>query len=157
MAEALLIRTPSGALAPADEDSRNLIGSLKVGAPIRAKLAKARNIKFHRKAFSLFKLAFDLWEPGDTLEYKGQRVEKSFDGFRKDITILAGFYKAAYNVRGEVRLEAESLSFSSMSEDRFEQVYRAVLNVVWKRVLQQAGYKSVEDVDAAVEELLRYE
>ena len=39
MAEALLIRTPSGALAPADEDSRNLIGSLKVGAPIRAKLA----------------------------------------------------------------------------------------------------------------------
>jgi len=157
MAEAVLFRTPSGALAPADEESRALIETLKVGAGVKAKLTRTRSLPFHRKGFALFKLAFDAWEPGDTKEYKGVVVAKDFDRFRKDITILAGFYKATYNVRGEVRLEAESLSFASMSEERFEQVYRAVLNVVWKRVLQQAGYGSVEDVDRVVEELLRYE
>ena len=35
-----------------------------------------RNVKFHRKAFSLFKLAFDVWEPVTPLEYKGQPVER---------------------------------------------------------------------------------
>lgn len=40
MTEALLVRTPSGALAPADDDSRNLIASLKVGQPVRAKLSQ---------------------------------------------------------------------------------------------------------------------
>lgn len=156
-AEAVLVRTPSGALAPADDEARELISRLKVGAPVRAKLVQARNLKFHKKMFSLFKLAFDCWETDDTQEYKGQRVEKDFNRFRKDITVLAGFYKATYNVRGEVRLEAESLSFASMSEDRFSQVYKAVLNVVWKRVLQQAGYKSEADVERTIEELLRYE
>ena len=156
-AEALLFRTPSGSLAPADDESRALIETLKIGAPVRAKLARARNLQFHRKVFALFKLAFDSWEPGDTKEYKGRHVEKNFDRFRKDLLILAGFYKATYNIKGDVRLEAESISFASMSEDRFQQVFKAVLNVVWKHVLQQAGYKSEADVERVVEELLRFE
>ena len=73
------------------------------------------------------------------------------------MTILAGFYKAVYNARGEVRLEAESLRFSSMSEERFEEVFNAVLNVVWSRVLKAAGYASVEDVEEVIEELLRFD
>jgi hypothetical protein len=152
-----MIKSPSGSLIPASEDAAEMLRKIKSGSYVSAEVKFARNYKFLKKAFSLFKLAFDVWDPGDTLEYKGAQVQKSFDGFRKDITILSGFYKATYNVRGEVRLEAESLSFASMSEDRFELVYKSVLNVVWKRVMRQAGYGSIEEVDRVVEELLRYE
>lgn len=155
--DVVLVKTPNGALAPADEEARALIEKLKAGQGVRATIRRARNVKFHRKAFALFKLAFDVWEPVEPLEYKGVPVAKDFDRFRKDMTILAGFYKAVYNARGEVRLEAESLSFAAMSEERFETVFRAVLTVVWNRVLKAAGYASEEEVERVVNELMRFD
>lgn len=153
----MLVKTPAGALAPVDSDARELIERLKAGQGVRATIRRARNVRFHRKAMALFRLAFDVWEPMTPLEYKGLPVAKDFERFRKDMVILAGFYKPVYNARGELRLEAESLSFSSMGADRFEQVFRAVLNVVWNRVLRAAGYASEEDVESVLEELLRFD
>ena len=73
------------------------------------------------------------------------------------MTILAGFYKAVYNARGEVRLEAENLSFASMDDERFEQVCRAVPAVVWNRVLRAKGYASEEEEERIVNRLLEFE
>jgi hypothetical protein len=64
---------------------------------------------------------------------------------------------ARVNGSGELRLEAESLSFSSMDDERFEQVFRAVLTVVWDRVLKAAGYASEEEVERVVNELMRFD
>lgn len=157
MTELVLVKTPGGALAPADEEARALVEKLKAGQGVRATIKRARNVRFHRKAFALFKLAFDVWEPETPQTHKGEAVSKDFDRFRKDMTILAGFYKAVYNARGEVRLEAESLSFASMAEDRFEKVFRAVLNVVWNRVLRNAGYETEAEVERVVDELMRFD
>ena len=153
----MLVKTPGGALAPVDAEAREMVDKLKLGQGIQASVRRARNVRFHRKGMALFRLAYDVWEPLTPLEYKGLPVAKDFERFRKDMTILAGFYKAVYNARGEVRLEAESLRFSSMSEERFEEVFNAVLNVVWSRVLKAAGYASVEDVEEVIEELLRFD
>lgn len=153
----MLVKTPSGALAPADEAARELVGKLKTGQWVRATVRRARNVRFHRKAFALFKLAFDAWEPVTPLEYKGMPVAKDFDRFRKDMTILAGFYKPVFNAHGEIRLEPESLSFSAMDENRFETVFKAVLNAVWDRVLRAAGYASKADVERVINELMRFE
>lgn len=153
----MLVKTPGGALAPVDAEAREMVDKLKLGQGIQASVRRARNVRFHRKGMALFRLAYDVWEPLTPLEYKGLPVAKDFERFRKDMTILAGFYKAIYNARGEVRLEAESLRFSSMSEERFEEVFNAVLNVVWSRVLKAAGYASVEDVEEVIEELLRFD
>lgn len=134
-----VLKSPAGALIPASEEASDLLRKIKVGTALSVEIKRIRNYKFHKKMFALFKLAFDVWEPETPQTYKGEAVSKDFDRFRKDMTILAGFYKAVYNARGEVRLEAESLSFASMAEDRFEKVFRAVLNVVWNRVLRNAG------------------
>ena len=152
----MLVKTPGGALAPVDAEAREMVDKLKLGQGIQASVRRARNVRFHRKGMALFRLAYDVWEPLTPLEYKGLPVAKDFERFRKDMTILAGFYKAVYNARGEVRLEAERLRFSSMSEERFEEVFNAVLNVVWSRVLKAAGYASVEDVEEVIEELMRF-
>lgn len=150
------IKSSSGALVPGSEATTEAMRGYKTGAPLFVEVKRIRNYKFHRKAFALFKLAFDHWElPG--IEYKGQPVEKDFDRFRKDMTILAGFYRPVYNARGEVRLEAESLSFANMSEERFSLVYRAVMGVVWDRVLRHAGYASEAEVENVVNQLMSFD
>lgn len=156
MTELVLTRSPSGALVPADAPSAEFIARLKVGAGLRGEFKRQRNPKFHRKAFALLQFAFDLWD-APALEYQGQPVEKNFDRFRRDIVILAGFFKQTVNLRGDVRLEAESLSFANMDEDRFSEVYAAILNVVWTRVLKSKGYGTAAEVDRVVAELLRFE
>ena len=153
----MLVKTPGGALAPVDAEAREMVDKLKLGQGIQASVRRARNVRFHRKGMALFRLAYDVWEPLTPLEYKGLPVAKDFERFRKDMTILAGFYKPVYNVRGELRLEAESLSFSSMDDERFEQVFRAVLTVVWDRVLKAAGYASEEEVERVINELMRFD
>lgn len=156
MTDLVLIKTPSGQLAPADPQAAEYIAKLKLGAALKGKFTKARNPRFHRKAFALFQLAFEAWEPAE-LSYKGQVVAKDFDRFRKDLTILAGFYDAVTNIRGEVRLEAKSLSFGSMDDEEFAKVYAAILDVIWQKVLRDAArYKSAAEVDAVVVQLLGY-
>jgi hypothetical protein len=146
----------SGTLAPADTETSAFIAKLKFGQGVTADVKRARNILFHRKMFALFKLAYELWD-APKLEYKGQQVAKNFDRFRKDVTVLAGFYEAVTNFRGEVRLEAKSLAFHAMGEAEFEDVYNAVLGVMWVRILKAVGYKTPEAVDVVVQELLRFE
>ena len=156
MTDLVLMKTAGGALVPCDPAATDYIAKLKTGQGIKAACKKARNPRFHRKVFSLFGLAFDLWDAPE-LEYKGQKVAKEFNQFRKDLTVLAGFYDASVNLRGEVRLAAKSLRFASMDEETFTQVYAAILNAVWQRVLKSAGYETPERVDQIVEELLRYD
>lgn len=156
MTELALAKTPTGALIPMDAPSAAFLQALKTGAGLRGEFKRMRNPKFHRKAFALFGLAFDTWDAPE-LEYAGRPVAKNFNRFRKDLTILAGYYEAVTNLRGEVRLEAKSLSFGAMGEEEFEQVYRSVLAVIWDKVLRAKGYTSPSEVDRVVEELLRFE
>ena len=152
-----VIKSQTGMLSPASEEDACFLRKVKTGAVLSVEIKQTRNYKFLKKAFALFKLAFDVWEPVTPLEYKGLPVAKDFDRFRKDMIILAGFFKAVYNVRGELRLEADSLSFASMDEERFEQVFRAVLTVVWNRVLRAAGYDSEQEVERVINELARFD
>ena len=88
----MLVKTPGGALAPVDAEAREMVDKLKLGQGIQASVRRARNVRFHRKGMALFRLAYDVWEPLTPLEYKGLPVAKDFERFRKDMTILAGFY-----------------------------------------------------------------
>ena len=85
-------------------------------------------------------MGFGLWEelcPRHT--YKGEIVQPDFNKFRRDVTILAGFSKPVVNVRGELRLEAESIAFGNMTEERFEALYSATINVLLHKVLAGSG------------------
>jgi hypothetical protein len=152
MTELVLIKTPSGALVPADPQASEYIAKLKMGSGIKAKVTKHNNVAFHRKLFALFNVAFDAWEPGEK-EYKGQKIEKNFNQFRNDLTVLAGFYETTITLRGEVRLVAKSLSFEKMDQDEREALYSAVINVVLAKIL--TNY-SRENLDRVVEQVLAF-
>lgn len=149
MKELVLTKAPGGALIPVDPQAADYIAKLKLGAGVTATVKLHRNPRFHRKFMALLNLAFDAWEPVEAT-YKGQVVGKNFDQFRRDITVLAGYYEMAVNLKGETRLTAKSISFANMDEAEFADLYNAACNVILKRVL--TNY-SRDDLDAVMDRL----
>lgn len=156
MTEIVMIKTAGCSLAPVAQDGVDWLSALKLGSGVRVSVKKSRNPKFHRKAFALFKLAFDAWDAPE-VEYKGEPVSKSFDQFRKDITVLAGHRDVVINLKGHVRVTAKSLSFSEMDEEDFAVVYKSILNVVWRKFLSQKGYKTEAEIERVVAQLMGFD
>ena len=131
-----LRRIPQGFVPDTDEDWE-ACSRFKLGAVVKADVVNPRNLRFFRKWFALVKVGFDLWEEtGVAAIYKGEQIRPSFDRFRKDVTILAGFHHAVINVNGELRLEADSIAFGSMDEDTFENLYNATLTTIVHKVMR---------------------
>ena len=124
------------------------INNLEVGEIVDFEAIFPRNGKFHRKFFGLLNFAFSAWEPDRVNKsYKGQPVTKNFTRFRKDVLVQAGFYDQTFDLDGNMKLEAQSISFASMDDIEFEQVYSAVADVILQKVLiTYAGRDELDDV-----------
>lgn len=152
MAEIVLAKTPGGALVPVDPAGVEYISKLKIGAGVNVSIKRHNNLAFHRKMFALANLAYEAWEPGQ-LEYKGIPIEKNFDQFREDITILAGFYYTRVRLNNEIRFIAKSWSFGSMEDDEKERLYNGIINVILSRILT---HYTRADLDEVVEKVLAF-
>lgn len=158
MAELFLRKTPSNRLIPIDQEGEELIKSYKDGQDIRCKITKARNVKFHRKYFALLNHAFDCFEPTDIevpahISAHGITPEKNFERFRKDLTILAGFYDATIRVNGEIRMEAKSIAFGSMKQEEFDELYSKTIDVILRYILK--NYER-EELELVVDEIMGF-
>lgn len=151
-----LIVTTTG-YTPADEEAIAIRRKYhKAGALVTADVKVPRNGKFQRKYFALMHMAFDYWEQPTDREYKGRPIEKNFERFRHDVTIMAGFYEAVWNLRGEMRLEPKSVAFDRMAEEDFDTLYNATIDVLLKMVLDAKGF-SRADVDKMVSDIMRFD
>jgi len=131
----LLFTKGTTGLLPACEEATEWLRKKKSGATMLVEPREMRNGAFFRKWWALVKLGYDYWsESAATLEFKGQPVLPDFDRFRKDVTISAGFYRPVANLKGEVRIEPESLKWASMTEERFSKLYDATIQVLLTRV-----------------------
>jgi len=156
MAELLMVRLPTGGFAPATDEDAEMIRKIKAGSMVRVEVRQIRNYKFLQKFFTLAKYAFDIWtETIEPQEYRGVQVEPNFDRFRKDLIIMSGRFDAVYNARGEVRVEAKSISFANMSEDEFETLYSDVINVILKKILTSSTMTE-DQLRDHVDTVLRY-
>jgi hypothetical protein len=134
--ELCLSKLPSGALAPVRDEDVEQLQKVRSGATLRCKVTQMRNGRFFRKWWVLAKYAYDLWsENVPTIEHRGQRVQPDFERFRKDLIILAGHYHPVFNIRGEMRVEADSLRWDRMDEQTFERLYSQTINAILTRVL----------------------
>lgn len=150
----------SYALMAAHESDLEAIKKLPAHQPVRVKVTRIRNVDHHRKYFALLNYAFDVWEPNPVIGVApaclpiDMEIEKNFNRFRKDITILSGFYDASYRINGDVRLEAKSISFASMDQDEFEQLYDKTIDVIIKHVLR--NYTG-DELRAVVEQIQEFD
>lgn len=155
----LLFTKGVSGLVPACEEAAEWYRKKKLGATILVDPREPRNGSFHRKYFALLDMAFDYWaDSAKTLEYKGQSVLPDKERFRKDCIILAGFYRPVANIKGEVRIEAESLKWASMTEERFTQLYEATIRVLLARVFNGQVCKAwtESELRAVVEQVLSF-
>ena len=100
----------------------------------------------------MLNVAFEAWEPG-IKQYKDEIAQKNFDRFREDVLILAGFCSVTYAINGDVKMLADSISFGSMDQEKFEEVYSKVVDVILKHILKNY---TRDDLDNVVNEILSF-
>lgn len=152
MTSIVLTKAAGGGLVPIDQQAIDFLAKLKLGAGVTVEIKRHRNPAFHRKYFALLNLAYEAWEPV-AATYKGEAVGKNFAQFRNDVTVLAGHFEMAVNLRGETRLTAKSISFGSMGQDEFESLYSATVNVILSRILTTY---TPEDLDRVIDQILGF-
>jgi len=101
---------------PSDYDKMK---KLKAGELLKCKISQPRNLKFHRKLMALVNCV-----------YENQMVFKNVDHLRKELTIAAGFYEVYTDLEGNEKKEAQSISFASMAQDEFNELYERFMDVV---------------------------
>lgn len=148
----------NGMFLPSSESDAEIISALPNGEMYRVKIEKPRNSKFHRKYFALLDILFDLFNP-PPVEFAGsvfrepQIVLKNRERFRKDIAIACGHYDLVVNIKGEVRAEAKSISFSKMDEVEFAQLYSRTIDYGLKKI---AVDKTRDQLEAWVQSILDF-
>lgn len=147
-----IFRKAAGALYPAEPESEGIVSTLKEGALVNAKIVRSRNLQFHRKFFALLNHGFEAWNP-EPITYRGQVARRNFDEFRRDVTIIAGYYTVEHGLDGKPKIRPKSISFGSMGDDEFEKLYSACLNVILESVL--TNYTR-EDLDQVVDQILAF-
>lgn len=128
----------------------------KPGMVVTADVKVPRNNRFHRKYFALLKIAYEQWEPPTDETFRGVPIEKEFERFRHDVTIMAGFFTPVWNLKGEMRIEPKSISFDSMDDDKFEVLYSKTIDVLLKMILSERGFTK-ETVDDLVGQVLEFD
>lgn len=114
-----LIKNENGTLSPAYDSDREQLEKHKINEIREYQSKGIRNVKFHRKFFALINMVFS-----------NQDVYKNIDHLRSDLIVAAGFYDVTYDFHGTEVLRPKSISFASMDQDEFENLYSRVLDAV---------------------------
>ena len=128
-----LVKHPGGVFSPAHETDLERLQRFKNGEQYTAEIKLTRNPAFHRKVFAFFNFCFAHWN-ADRTPLANADEATQFDRFRKDLTILAGFYEQTVRLNGDIRTEAKSLAYSNMDPDEFERCYKSLINAAIKHV-----------------------
>jgi len=153
MADKFFIKISPELLRTADAEAVNYLSRIKVNSPVLMSAKAIRNSKFHRKMLALLRFAFDNKEfkKGN---YLGQEVEISFDRFRSDMVVWAGFFRHVANIKGEVRYEADSISYEHCDQEKAERIYSALLDVVGTRLFN--GNYTRDQLDEITDKYLNF-
>ena len=117
-----VVKTPNGIIKPAYDSDHEYFKKMPVNEVFEIEYKKQRNVKFHRKFFALLKLA-----------YENQSDYRLMEDLRRDLLITSGNYTEVVNkITGEVFKVADSISFSSMDNVKFNEVYESVKEVIVK-------------------------
>lgn len=129
-----LIRTGFGFLFASDDDAERA-RKIKAGVAVTADVKIFRNVKLHRKFWALVHTAWEFLN-----EQQQEFFHNSVDGFRNTLTLAAGYYDTVYSVaRREWVQIPKSIAFDKMTEAEFDQLYEAVVGVIFKLFLNRVN------------------
>ena len=118
-----LVKTSMGLSPYTDEDAIEL-RQVGIGDILQAKALDQRNVQHHRKFFALIRVVYD------NMPEQFDRHFPTQDDLRHELIKRAGFYKEYIDLKGNKQYRADSISFDSMGQKRFDELYNKVLDVV---------------------------
>ena len=151
MAEILLIKR-CGVLMPASEADTETLANITEGETVRADIKRPRNVAYHRKYFALLDVLFNIFDP-EPVSHKGEIAIKNRERFRKDIAIATGHYELVVSIKGECKAEAKSISFASMDETQFSELYSRTIDYGLLRI---AKGKTKAEIDNWVAQIIDF-
>lgn len=123
----ILVRNTIEGLVPLFDEDYDNKKKLKLGQDYKVQITKARNIDFHRKYFALINTGWEYLN-----EEQAAFFHNSKEGFRKSVQIAAGYFEKVYSInRGEWIEESISISFDSMDEFEFRELYQKVRDIIF--------------------------
>ena len=150
-----LIKMPGGMFRPANESDAEIVEKIANNRYVTADIKQVRNPAFHAKFFALLNFGYQYFEPEPQI-IRGMEAVKNFDRFREDVTILAGHREAVVNIKNEVRYVAKSISFGSMDELEFNELYKTVFEVIWRLVVSKVHGMTEEIAQNTIDQMLGF-
>ena len=152
MSDMEFITMPGGLLRPADDDVAEKVRKWGNNNLVLVNARRPRNYKLLQKFMVMIRVGFDAQEEVDR-EYKGRPIRKSKERFRSDVIISAGYWHPVVDIQGNIRPEADSISYSSMEEEEFGVLYNKCQEVLLREVLQNY---TKGDLDNVVNEMMAF-
>jgi len=120
-----LIKTDFG-LKPSDKESEELYKKIKHNEVYSYEVKKPRNYKFHKKFFSLLSFCIDHMQE----TYQKQFGFNNVNDLKDFILIVSKRYEEKQMPQGEIYKKLNSISFASMDEYEFEELYKDTIHIV---------------------------
>lgn len=109
----------AGKIVPMYDSDYDSFRKVKRNTELLIEVKQQRNPMHHRKFFALINMVFD-----------NQEIFTDIEQLRKELTIEAGFYNEYTTFTGEIKREAKSISFSSMDQIEFNELYSKFCDAV---------------------------
>ena len=116
-----LVKQLNNTFKSAYDSDYETMKKIKVGDFLECEIKKPRNYKFHKKYFALLNMVFD-----------NQETYSNITDLRHDLTVDIGYYTLRRNLAGDMIKVPDSISFSSMDELKFNDLYSKTINSIVK-------------------------
>ena len=110
----------NGKIRPEYNTDYDKVSKLRPDTTYLVEITQPRNIGFHRKFFALLNLC-----------YENQATFNNLDDMRDWLTMKAGFYRMVPTPTRTI-FKPESISFASMDELKFNDLYKRVMDEICK-------------------------
>ena len=117
-------------LLPTDQESLIALKKLPLDKPLSCEVKQTRNYQFHKKFMALVKIGH---ENTQMVDDKGMPTNLPFSEYRGEVIVAAGYFDR-YMLGDRIKDVPHSIAFGNMSEDKFQEVYRAVLDVICRDI-----------------------
>ena len=124
MPELWLIKDYNNIFKPSHDEDLEISKKIKRETPVKAKVWKERNYKFHKKYFALLKIAFE-----------NQSIYSTMKEFRNELKFKTGCYTIHKTTKNVKLFIPDSISFENMDEIEFEKHYQKAIDAILEHFL----------------------
>lgn len=140
MSDVVFMQRTLGGLKATDAAGEEALAKIKPGQEVKVEITRPRHIVYHRKYFALLNVI-----------YPHQAIYPTMTSFRGAIAVALGFGETVKLSRGRSIIIPQSISFASMDQTEFEQLYDKTVELIVTRILPGIDR---EDVAREVEQVM---